>query len=496
MDKARTIALKTLYEIDKNKAYSNIALDKQLKENKDKINDKDIGLISEIVYGVTTWRLTLDEIIKKYSKIRLKKISPWIINILRMGTYQIIFLDKIPKSAAVNESVNLAKRYGHKASSNFVNAILRKVEKTDYEKLCASQSKLQQEPRTNQGPKANQEQEKNQQRNNPQTLQNEIKRISISTSMPEWIIKKLLEEKEINEVEKICKFSNEKAKISIRINRLKTTKIKIEEILKNEKIEFEQGLLKDFLYINKVKNIEKLESFKKGLFTIQEEVASLPCLILEPKENEVILDACSAPGGKTTYIAELINNKGKIEAWDIYEHRTKLIEENAKRLGITCIDVKIKDASKAHDNPHNSVPYNNAPHDNPHNNAPHNNKQFDKILLDVPCLGLGVIKRKPDIKWQKEEKDIAEITKTQMQILETCSKYLKKGGTLIYSTCSILKEENDEIIEKFLQSNKNFTQEKIKLTNYFKKYINKNGNLAVYPDKKTDGFFVAKLRKN
>ncbi len=475
MDKARTIALKTLYEIDKNKAYSNIALDKQLKENKDKINDKDIGLISEIVYGVTTWRLTLDEIIKKYSKIRLKKISPWIINILRMGIYQIIFLDKIPKSAAVNESVNLAKRYGHKASSNFVNAILRKVEKSDYENLCVNQprqesSKIQQ-------------QNSNNQPRQDKTLQDEIKRISISTSMPEWIIKKLLEEKEINEVEKICKFSNEKAKISIRINRLKTTKIKIEEILKNEKIEFEQGLLKDFLYINKVKNIEKLESFKKGLFTIQEEVASLPCLILEPKEDEVILDACSAPGGKTTYLAELIKDKGKIEAWDIYEHRTKLVKENAKRLGITCIDVKIKDAS---------VPHNNAPH----NNEKHENKQFDKILLDVPCLGLGVIKRKPDIKWQKEEKDIAEITKTQMQILETCSKYLKKGGTLVYSTCSILKEENDEIIEKFLQSNKNFTQEKIKLTNYFKKYINKNGNLAVYPDKKTDGFFVAKLRKN
>ena len=160
MDKIRELALKILYEIDKQQAYSNIVLNEQIKQNRKNLNEKDIGLISEIVYGVTTWRLTLDEIIKKYSKIRLKKISPWIINILRMGAYQIIFLDKIPKSAAVNESVNLAKRYGHNVSSNFVNAILRKIEKSDYEEFFK--------------------------------IDNDIERISKTTSMPEWIIKELL----------------------------------------------------------------------------------------------------------------------------------------------------------------------------------------------------------------------------------------------------------------------------------------------------------------
>ncbi len=442
MDKARETALKVLYKIDKNKAYSNIELDEEINKNRTILNDKDIGLISEIVYGVTTWRLTLDEIIKKYSKIKLKKISLWIINILRMGVYQIVFLDKIPKSAAVNESVKLAKRYGHKASSNFVNAILRKVEKNDYEDLN-------------------------------KTIKNDIERISKMNSMPEWIIKKLLEEKSIEEVEKICKASNEKAKINIRINRLKTTKIELEEKLKNEN--FEEGLLENFLYLNKIKNIEKIDSFQEGLFTIQDEVASLPSLILDPKEEDVILDACSAPGGKTTYLAELMNNKGEIEAWDIHEHRTKLVEKNAKRLGITNIKTKVKDAT-IYDSKYD--------------------KKFDKILLDVPCLGLGVIKRKPDIKWQKNEEDIEKVKKIQLKILNTCSKYVKDGGVIVYSTCSILKEENEDVIEEFLKNNKNFEKIRIKIDkNYFEKYVTSSGSLEVYQDDKIDGFYVAKIRE-
>ncbi|MFR2571437.1 MAG: transcription antitermination factor NusB [Clostridia bacterium] len=178
MDKIREIALKTLYKIDKEEAYSNIALNEIIKENRNKIDDRDIGFISELVYGVTTWRLTLDEIIKKYSNIRLKKISCWIINILRMGIYQIIFLDKIPKSAAVNESVNLAKRYGHKSSSNFVNAILRKVTKKDYQDFF--------------------------------DIENDIERISKTTSMPIWIIEELKKSINIEFVEKICQNSNER----------------------------------------------------------------------------------------------------------------------------------------------------------------------------------------------------------------------------------------------------------------------------------------------
>ena len=444
VDKTRELALKILYKIDKEQAYSNIALDEVIKQNRKNLTQKDIGLISEITYGVTTWRLTLDEIIKKYSKIRLKKISPWILNILRMGIYQIVFLDKIPKSAAVNESVNLAKKYGHTSSSNFVNAILRKVEKNDYEEFFE--------------------------------IEDDIERISKTTSMPEWIIKELMKNRSIEEVSEICKNSNIKSKITIRVNNLKIDKNKLEEQFKERNIEYEETKSQDFLVVEKLKNIENLDLFKNGFFTIQDVSAGLTAIVLNPQSGENILDACSAPGGKTTYMAELMKNKGKIEAWDIHEHRTKLVEQNAKRLGINIIETKVNDATIFNEN---------------------YKEKFDKILLDVPCLGIGVIKRKPDIKWQRKPEDVIEITKIQEKILENCSKYLKNNGEIVYSTCSILKEENEDVINKFLQKNKEFTIQKFyeKENEIISENIDKSGFINISTNKNNDGFFICKLQK-
>lgn len=444
IDKAREIALKVLYRIDKERAYSNIALDEELKKNRNNLNEKDIGLISEIVYGTTTWKLTLDEIIKKYSNIKLKKISIWILNILRIGIYQIIFLDKIPKSAAVNESVNLAKRYGHKSSSNFVNAILRKVEKKDFDEFFE--------------------------------IKDDIERISKTTSMPTWIIEELLQENSIDKVSEICQNSNKRPKVCIRVNKLNTTKEEVKKKLEGKGINARYGLINDFLILDKAKNIENMEEFKKGDFTIQDEAAGLIPLILNPKEGEKILDACSSPGGKTTYMAEIMNNKGNIEAWDIHEHRVKLVQETSKRLGINIINAKVNDATIYKEE---------------------YKEYFDKILLDVPCLGMGVLKRKPDIKWQRKKQDIEEITKIQMKILETCSKYLKSGGELVYSTCSIFNEENRQIIEKFIKKNKEFEIVKIKEIEqeFFNKYIINSKYISVYQNEKTDGFFICKIAK-
>lgn len=445
IDKPREIALKTLYEIDKNGAYSNIALDEQIKQNKKILSNKDIGFISEVVYGTTTWRLTLDSIIQKHSNLKLKKISTWILNILRMGTYQIVFLDKVPKSAAVNESVNLAKRYGHKSSSNFVNAVLRKVEKKDFEDF--------------------------------EKIENNLERISKCNSMPQWIIEQLLDDgNDIEKIESICQASNYKPKIFIRVNRLKDKKENVKAKLNEYGINAQEAELPDFLALDKINDIKNMKEFEEGKFTVQDEGAGLIPLVLNPKENETILDACSSPGGKTTYIAELMNNKGKIVAWDIHEHRVKLVEENAKRLGIHIIEAELQDATQYLEKYKN---------------------YFDKILLDVPCLGIGVLKRKPDIKWQRKKEDIDEITQIQNKILENCSKYLKKNGELVYSTCSIFKKENEGIISKFLEKNKNFEIEKIEknLSNYFDKFIEKNKFFEIYQNEKTDGFFICKLQK-
>ena len=450
VDKAREIALKVLYDIDKNGAYSNISLDNYLNNNRKRLTEKDIGFISEIVYGVTSWELTLDEIIKKHSNVKIKKISPWILNILRMSVYQIIFLNKIPKSAAVNESVELAKKYGHKASSAFVNAVLRNVEKNDYEEFF--------------------------------NITNNVEKISKTTSMPEWIICELLKNKDIEVVENICNNLIKKSHITIRINTLKTNKEQLQKLFDEKRIKYINTKFDDFLILIGTKNISNNDLFKKGLYTVQDISAGLTVNVLNPKENECVLDVCAAPGGKTTYIAEKMNNKGYIEAWDIYEHKLKLIQDNSNRLGIDIIKTNLQDATVFKDEYKN---------------------KFDKILLDVPCMGIGVIKRKPDIKWKRKPEDILEITKIQKQILINCSKYLKSGGELVYSTCSLFKEENENLVNDFVKNNLEFQiihnqlYQELFDEQYEKKFISSNDckYIELMPNDYKDGFFICKIYK-
>lgn len=430
-DFARELAVKTLYKIEEDNGYSNLVLDEYLQKERENLNVKDINLISEIVYGTVSWKLTIDTILQKHSNIKINKISKWVKLILRIGIYQIVFLDKIPKSAAVNESVNLCKKYGYK-SVGFVNAILRKVDKSDYEEL--------------------------------KNIKDNRERISKMYSMPEWVVEKLVNQYGVTKTEEICINSNLRPIITIRVNTLKNTLEELKEKLDKREIMWEDAKTPNFLHLKNIKNVSNLDLFKEGFFTIQDEGAGKIGLVLDPKQEETVLDACSAPGGKTTHLAELMGNKGQILAWDIHSHRVELVEENAKRLGISIIRANKKDACEYDENYEN---------------------KFDKILLDVPCMGLGVFKRKPDIKWQKNKEDIAEIAKVQENILQVCSKYLKKGGELVYSTCSILKEENEDIIEKFLEVEKSGT--KIHFEVIYKTNI--------LPDVKTDGFFICKLRK-
>lgn len=422
---ARELAINVLYKIEIGEGYSNVALDKEL--NNSNLDTVEKAFASELVYGVLTWKITLDEIIKMYSSIRIKKISPWILNILRIGIYQIVFLDKIPESAAVNESVNLAKHYGHEASARFVNAILRRIEKNEMEKLL---NYLSTKP----------------------LMEDEI--ISIVTSHPVWMVDELLKQYDKKFVVELLNANNEKPEITIRVNTLKSSEDQIIKLLSLKKIECQKGNLQ-----NSIK-IKKMNEFGSQLFTVQDEAAQLACLKLMPKPGEYVLDACSAPGGKTTYLAELMNNEGKIIAWDLHPHRVKLVEESAKRLGIDIIEASVHDASEEKYLLH---------------------EKFDKVLLDVPCSGIGVIRKKPDIKWTRQPVDIEELVEIQEKLLETCSAYLKKGGRMVYSTCTVLKQENEEQVEKFLSRHDEFKLIEMK-------------NLYPHVDG-TDGFFIAVLEK-
>lgn len=267
VDFARESALKILYKIQQENSYTNLVLDEYLNTNREKLSGRDINLISEIVYGTVTWKLTIDDVLQKYSNIKLKKMSNWVINILRIGTYQILFLDKIPKSAAVNESVNLAKKYAFKSVS-FINAILRKIKKEDYTELFQIK-----EPKD---------------------------RISKVYSMPIWLVEELLKEYCIQEVENICKYSNTRPKTTIRINTLKITKEEFLEKLRLENIEYEETEMENFIHIKNIKNIGKLDLFKEGYFTVQDIGSGKISKMLLPNSFDLVLDACSAPGGKTT----------------------------------------------------------------------------------------------------------------------------------------------------------------------------------------------------
>ena len=422
---ARELAINVLYKVEFGEGYSNVTLDKEL--NKSDLEPVDKAFASELVYGVLTWKITLDEIIKMYSSIKIKKISPWILNILRTGIYQIVFLDKVPESAAVNESVKLAKQYGHEASSKFVNAILRKIEKNEMEKLLAY---IATKP----------------------ILEDEI--ISIVTSHPLWMVDELLKVYDKKFVTELLNANNITPEITLRSNRLKTTRDELYKLLLLKKIDCKKGNLEDSI------KVRKMSDFKGKLFTVQDEAAQLACLKLAPEAGEVVLDACSAPGGKTTYLAEIMENKGKIEAWDIHPHRVRLVEEAAKKLDIDIIHATVHDATIV---------------------MPNYKEKFDKILLDVPCSGLGVIRKKPDIKWTRQPEDFEELMSVQEKILDTCSEYLKSGGRMVYSTCTVLKRENEEQIEKFLLTHSDFM-----LVEQTKLFPNVN---------ETDGFYIAVLEK-
>ena len=446
VDSIREIALKSLYEINQKGAYSNIVLQNSL--DNDELRDIDRSFITELVYGTLKWQLKIDWIIGQFSNIKVKKISPWILNILRLGVYQIVFTDKIPESAACDESVKLAKKYGHSASSGFVNGVLRNIaRKADTIKY-------------------------------PNALADPLMYLSIQYSHPEWMVGAWLKRYGFDFTEDLLKANNEVPELCVRAN---TTRISAEKLVKKlteAGLEVEKGKYSnEAIIIKSHVSLSKLQEFKNGLFQVQDESSMLVGHILDPRPGETVLDVCSAPGGKATHIAQLMNDKGRVIARDVHLHKIRLIKDAVGRLGLTAVEAELFDALQFDGNMEGKA---------------------DRVLVDAPCSGLGIIRRKPDIKWARNISDKKEITGLQKKILSNASRYVKDGGILVYSTCTLEPEENENIIRGFLEENREFNTEDIKsfIPSGLKVEAAEKGYIQLYPNiHGVDGFFIAKLRK-
>lgn len=439
----RRAALNILVDIEGNEAFSNIAINKFLKKNE--VSSLDRRFISQLVYGVLENKLYLDHIVKSFSKTKIHKIEIEILNILRLGLYQIVFLEKIPSSAAVNESVKLAKK-ANKRLSGFVNGILRNyIRNQDKVKL-------------------------------PDYKADPINYLSVKYSHPVWLVSNWVESYGVEFTEGLLASNNKTPSLTIRTNTLKITREALIEKLKSEGVKCKAGeITPEAIIIESMnKGLDYLDSFRDGLFQVQDESSMLVSRVLAPAEGELIIDVCSAPGGKSTHIAQLMNNKGKILSRDIHEHKLELVEENSNRLGITIIQTEEFNALKLDKDLL---------------------ERADRVLIDVPCSGLGIIRRKPEIRYFKEDKDITELSKLQTQILNISSRYVKIGGTLVYSTCTIQDEENSNVIKKFLDENDNFILEDVN-ESIPEKIRSNEKYIQLYPNvSNTDGFFICKIKR-
>lgn len=443
---ARHLALKVLYQVNEEDAYANIALDQAFSQFQ--LDDpRDKGLATELVYGCIKYRGRLDWVINQFAKPKVEKMAPWIRNIIRLGLYQILFLDKVPISAAVNESVKLAKKYGHSGTVKFVNGVLRNIERNK-EKLSY--------PPINKQP---------------------IEHISIVYSFPRWLVQRWVSDFGVENTVKLCTFFNNPSPLWVRTNTLRINRADLKEILLNQEIRSEESLkVPEGLKILDNIDLGRLEEFRKGLFTVQDESSMLVSHVLSPKKEQVILDVCSGPGGKTSHLAQLMENKGRIIAFDVHEHRLELIRETCIRLGISNVQTVLKDArylTKAVKEP------------------------VDGVLVDAPCSGLGVLGRRPDARWRKKPQDIVELQTIQKEILKEGARLLKPGGTLIYSTCTMTREENNDVVEDFLAKNPDFLLDKT-LPQYLP-YDTKEGGegwVQFLPFKHNmDGFFIARMQR-
>ena len=431
VETARNLALAVLEDVFVNQAYSNIALNKHLKGSQ--LSAADKGLVTEIVYGTVARKLTLEWYLSHFIQDR-DKLDNWLYILLLLSAYQLRYLDKIPNHAVVNEAVELAKAR-KKGSEKLVNAVLRRILREGWPDI--------------------------------ETVKRKNKRDSIAYSLPVWLVSKLKEEYGEGRAQAIFDSLLVRNKASIRVTDL-SRKEEIKAVLEaSDSPLAASGLVKE------QGHFAGHDFFVEGAITIQDESSQLVAPTLDLQGDEQVLDACAAPGGKTAHMASYLTS-GKVVALDLYDHKLDLIQENAQRLGVADrVQTQKLDARKVHEF--------------------FGRDSFDKILVDAPCSGIGLLRRKPDIKYNKETADFASLQQIQLEILGNVCQTLRKGGIITYSTCTIVSEENFQVVEAFLESHPEFEQVKLE---HECKDILKDGCILITPELyESDGFFISQFRK-
>lgn len=439
---ARQTAYSALMRIEQARSYSNITLDSELE--KSSLSSRDKNFAAKLFYGVLENKLLLDYNIAVRSKISVREIDTGVLVLLRLGLYQLFFADSVPAQAAVNETVALCRANGFADASGFVNGILRTAARD-------SQLRL------------------------PDPKKSRTKYLSIKYSCPEKIVSLWRKSYGDDITSGILSSLAERPPLCVRVNTLKTTADELKRSFEESGVRAEHhAQLKNCLLLYETGAIERLPQYKKGLFHVQDSASQLCCTILSPQQNDVLLDMCSAPGGKSITCAELMNGKGRITALDLYSARLGLVKSGAERLGIDIINTAACDAADFE-----------------------MDISADRVLCDVPCSGLGIIRRKPELRY-KNDLGTEELPELQYKILCNASRFVKSGGRLLYSTCTLNPQENTENAERFLDEHRNFEALPLELPEGIVRGIKdeKENMITLFPHiNGTDGFFISLFQR-
>lgn len=440
---SRYQAMQILEKVEKSGSYSNLLLNEAIQKNQ--LSPADARLMTELVYGVLQRKLTLDYYMAAFLK-KNQKVDSWVKSLLRLSIYQMAFLDRIPVHAILFEAVEIAKKRGHAGISKFVNGVLRTADRKGFPAV--------------------------------EDIADPVERLSIQYSFPKWMIESFVQELGEEETAALGESLLMPSHSSARVNTKMISMQEALDVMEEEGFFVQQSELSPEGIVSESGHFASSVLFKEGKLTIQDETSMLVAPALQVEPHHQVLDACAAPGGKTTHIASFLSKEagGNVTALDLHKHKVKLIEENAERLHVGNVVKGLEqDARKVGET--------------------FVDETFDRILVDAPCSGLGLMRRKPDIRYTKKPQDLNQLHQIQVDILNNVAPKLKSGGLLVYSTCTITKEENQQTVEAFLREHKDFEQEEVFVQGPARNCL-EDDNLVIYPhDFESDGFFISALRK-